>query len=597
MRHLRLPQQNVQLPIQLQAQQDYLDQQARMVEALAAQARRPRQPFVQAGRFVVPMSNTQGLAQLGESLAAALGMYANRKGRQDLYGQLQQGRQKAIDAYMKAIRPDIPKTYGELSPPEMQRLEQAGAPQPAYTSKEFAPGTMIDDPKFTEFMHDYEAEIWKLRKQNEEFAKPPEPPAEGIPYRDTDQDIEEYDIAPDGTVRPSIKDSSTAPQETVQTLDEYNRRDTPISPPPPEPISRADSPLGPTLPPNPNAPIPEHLLPLVTRQPSSEELNMADMQILMNDFAPPALRQLAATRIQQRSEQAMASQNLMTQAQLDAWLKKVVSGDTQVRVEADKDIANKGLEFNREKLQEMIQQQEEKLLLQEKNKLFDREGNFNQDVYDKLIALNQAKRSLTNIDLGDKFASAVIPPTLKEAMATKEMAMGALKQYDAIQRIRQALDSGNIRLGPGATWRHYADQLANVLGIAGQSTEERLKNTRMVIQGLAEFTINARKSLKNQGTISDKEQEQLKEAASGEIQQLTGPELRRLLEIFEDAARGTYRQHETVLGVIKAIPEAERFVPVFEVPAFPEGEEGGKGTSSDQAPQSGHKYPWERDWK
>lgn len=574
------PFQQQPIPLPLRSQQDYLDQQQRIVEALAQRSRQLRQPFVQAGRFVVPMSHMQGLAQLGEALAAAIGNYVNRKGRQNLYSQWQRGRQKAIDAYMDAIKTRYPKTYGELRPSEQQRLTEAGAPPPAYTSEEFAPQGIASD-WFAKQMRDWD-EITRMRQKiDEEFGSPP-PTQTGIPYKEPD--VREYDILKGGEVKPSPNDLLAVPDKDVQKMDEYPVQGAPPAPSPSQPISQAETPLGPPLPPNPNAPIPEHLLPLVARQPSNEDLNLADMHILMNDFAPPALRQLAANRIQSRATQAMNMQNLLTKAQLDAALKSQVSGDAALRAQTQKDIAEQNLAFNREKLADMLNKEEQKLLLSESNKLFDRQGNFKPEVFEKLKALNEAKKAVTNIDLGDQFATAVIKPAINEAMKTKDMALSAVKQLETVGRMRQALQSGNVHVGPGSTWKHYVDQLALAAGIKGKNLEERVRNTRNLLQGLAKFTIEARKLLRGQGQISEGEQKALELAESGQLDELTGPELNAILNRIEETAKAVYAQHQTAVDVISAFPQAKMLAPIFSVPPLPNiPSESGK--------------PWERNWE
>jgi hypothetical protein len=150
-------------------------------------------------------------------------------------------------------------------------------------------------------------------------------------------------------------------------------------------------------------------------------------------------------------------------------------------------------------------------------------------------------------------------------------ASGAVDVVGTVDRISQAIDQGNVNLGPTATLRTKADQFAQVIGIGGKSTEERLVNTRNAIRGLAQFTVNARKSLKGQGSITADEQKLLAKAESGEIDDFTIPELKEFLKVTERIARKTHDEHRRVIGVMANSKDenVRSLVPYFDIPDMP----------------------------
>lgn len=153
----------------------------------------------------------------------------------------------------------------------------------------------------------------------------------------------------------------------------------------------------------------------------------------------------------------------------------------------------------------------------------------------------------------------------------RSAASGAVGIVDTVTRVKDAIEKGNVNLGPGATIRTKADQVAQFMGIGGETTTERLVNTRNTIRGLAQFTVNARKALKGQGQVSDYEGKLLTKAESGDIDDFTLPELKDFLRVTERLARQAHSEHKRILGVMGGSDnEAVRgLVPYFDVPDLP----------------------------
>jgi hypothetical protein len=115
--------------------------------------------------------------------------------------------------------------------------------------------------------------------------------------------------------------------------------------------------------------------------------------------------------------------------------------------------------------------------------------------------------------------------------------------------------------------RTKVDQVAQWMGVGGKDTEERLINTRNVIRGLAQSTVNARKALKGQGQVSDYEGRLLMRAEAGEIDDFTVPELKDFLKVSRRMAEKAYGEHKRILGVMAKDEGSKGLVPFYEVPA------------------------------
>lgn len=186
-----------------------------------------------------------------------------------------------------------------------------------------------------------------------------------------------------------------------------------------------------------------------------------------------------------------------------------------------------------------------------------------------------AGRPNTEVKVEQKTGESLAKPIGEMVESTRSGALGALDTLDSVTRIREAMTTAN--LGPTATLRQNADRVASVLGIAGNSTEERLAATRSVVKGLSELTLASRKSLKGQGQVSDFEGRLLEKAASGEIDSLTGAELKVILDVSDRLARKQHALHGQMLDRLKANPNYNELAPFYDVPGLPEAKGGATG--------------------
>jgi len=214
----------------------------------------------------------------------------------------------------------------------------------------------------------------------------------------------------------------------------------------------------------------------------------------------------------------------------------------------------------------------------------------NQDVQKAKLGIAAAGRPSVNVKvdakMGESFAKE-IAPMMGESRSN---AMGAASAVDTAGRIKGALSAGNVTLGPTATVRNKIDQVSQMVGAGGNTTEERLVNTRNVIRGLSQFALAARKQLKGQGQVSDYEGRLIQRAEAGEIDDFTLPELRDFVNTTEKLARQTYAEHQRALGVMKQNPELERFIPFYSVPDLPGDEPQNPARRSTDKPGAVRRY-------
>jgi hypothetical protein len=170
---------------------------------------------------------------------------------------------------------------------------------------------------------------------------------------------------------------------------------------------------------------------------------------------------------------------------------------------------------------------------------------------------------------GESLASQV-GPIVK---GTYDAAVASTKLVDASNRIIQAAETGNLYAGPTANLRLKAAQAADVFGIAGKDTLDKIKNTRQVIRGMAEQAVQARSQLGGQAQISNAEQELLNRATSGDIGDLTVGEVIDIAKTSKKLGVQVYKSHQEKLKVLDSKPELRGLRDFYQPPPLPN--EGG----------------------
>lgn len=162
----------------------------------------------------------------------------------------------------------------------------------------------------------------------------------------------------------------------------------------------------------------------------------------------------------------------------------------------------------------------------------------------------------------NKSIAGEIGPMMKEAQG---IAQAAVKTEDSANRIVQAIDSNKIFTGTGANVRLGAAQVANTLNFGGQNLQEKIGNTRQVMQGLAELTLQGRQQMRGQGAITESESRLAERAISGDIS-FTPVELKQLANAAKRSSEYAYGTYQTKLNEMAKNSDTAGLVPYYQVP-------------------------------
>jgi hypothetical protein len=174
------------------------------------------------------------------------------------------------------------------------------------------------------------------------------------------------------------------------------------------------------------------------------------------------------------------------------------------------------------------------------------------------------KKAATNIGLkvenkmGESLAGQVGPMLKDSKIATD----GAVKMFDAADRIEKALNSNKVTAGPMASKIQTVRQLAQVVG---GGNDENIRQTRQVIKSLAQMSVEARKQLAGQGQVTESEAAAVAKADAGDINDLTTGELRDLVTLTKRAAHFQAKSHSQMLSTMGASDGTRQVVPFYQV--------------------------------
>ena len=144
-----------------------------------------------------------------------------------------------------------------------------------------------------------------------------------------------------------------------------------------------------------------------------------------------------------------------------------------------------------------------------------------------------------------------------------EMSMNAANKID------QAIKSGNLNVGPGATVGQYMGQVGDALGLVNEKGQDKLVNTRAAIQGLAQMWATSRTQGKGQGAMDQQESQLYGKISSGEIDKISIPELKYMVEQTKSQGNFFRQEHTRMLNELKKDDKLKNIVPFYEVGYMP----------------------------
>lgn len=193
----------------------------------------------------------------------------------------------------------------------------------------------------------------------------------------------------------------------------------------------------------------------------------------------------------------------------------------------------------------------------------------NQPLLDARKAIAKSGAANTSVRIENKMGEGIaaqVGPMLRESASAAE---GAAKQLDAAQRIVRAVEGNKMYAGTGANIGLTAAQLADTLGFAGQTTQEKIANTRTAMQGLAQLTLAGRAQMRGQGAITESESKLAERAISGDIS-MTPAEIKLLANAAARSARYTSSEHQRKLDQVRRNPDLAGMTPFYDVAPVPE---------------------------
>ena len=161
--------------------------------------------------------------------------------------------------------------------------------------------------------------------------------------------------------------------------------------------------------------------------------------------------------------------------------------------------------------------------------------------------------------------AAQVGPILKESATAAE---GAIGQIDAANRIIKTVQDNKIFAGPLASKRLSFAQLGQTLGVGGKDEAEMIANTRQVVRGFAELTLEGRKMMSGQGQITNQESSLAEKAISGDIDGLTPAEILIVANASKRVGEHKLRSHQSKVSKARSNPATAGIADYFDTPAY-----------------------------
>jgi hypothetical protein len=181
-------------------------------------------------------------------------------------------------------------------------------------------------------------------------------------------------------------------------------------------------------------------------------------------------------------------------------------------------------------------------------------------INNQMLQKIRAGVSNVNVSMG-KDLSSQIGDIMKESKAST---VGAMQTNASADRILNTLAKNNAIQGPGADIRLTGMQLANAIGANGKDDQQKLENTRTLVQETARLAAQASAMNKGQGAVSDYERKLYAKVAGGDIN-LSPGELALIAKRANEGAQYQIQQHQNKINYIKSNPQTAPLAPFYEV--------------------------------
>ncbi len=146
----------------------------------------------------------------------------------------------------------------------------------------------------------------------------------------------------------------------------------------------------------------------------------------------------------------------------------------------------------------------------------------------------------------------------------------AFQLKDTANQILAAIKNRNAIIGPYANQRLSLAQMADTLGIGGRNNEEKLQNTRELMMGLARLGAEARLLGKGQGAMTEGESRLYQRVLTGEIDNLSIPEIKTIANGANKVANIKIMNHNKKLEVVNELPGTQGIAKLFDPVNIPQ---------------------------
>jgi len=203
--------------------------------------------------------------------------------------------------------------------------------------------------------------------------------------------------------------------------------------------------------------------------------------------------------------------------------------------------------------------------------LRDANGNLVPNTPYQRFALQKASAGAarTNVRVENKTGESLagqIGPMMKDSLGDAEAAVTGM---DAANRVMSALNSGNVFSGKLGNAGLTVTQWKDALGISGPDDKAALANTRSLMQGLAQLTLQGRQQMRGQGQITENEGKLAERVSSGDFT-LTPSELRALAGAAQRTSQHLYGRYQQRFDALKGNADYAPMAPYYAAPALPE---------------------------
>ena len=154
----------------------------------------------------------------------------------------------------------------------------------------------------------------------------------------------------------------------------------------------------------------------------------------------------------------------------------------------------------------------------------------------------------TNINVGGGKLSDVLSTNAANQLdASYTQATAALGTLNTVNNVRPLLEE-ELFSGPLSSSAMFVSRLGQSLGVEGGDSQERLQNTVLAMQGLAEFELLAAQAMRGQGAITENERALIRRASAGDLGTMTQGEVKELMGALEKTAKYRIQSHENRLA-------------------------------------------------